>query len=118
MIRLEKKKSSRMILVYKVLFIFYFVTTMTKTALIASLAAELGVSKKLAAELVNAFIDTVIAGVKKHGEVRVQGFGTFKASKRKAREGVNPQNPKQKIKIPAMKVVTFKAGSDFKAAVK
>ena len=93
---------------------------MTKTALIASLAEELGVSKKLAAELVNAFIDTVMNGVKKEGEVRVriQGFGTFKASKRKAREGVNPQNPKQKIKIPAMKVVTFKAGSEFKAMVK
>lgn len=118
LIWLEKGNNSIMILVYKVLFISYFVTTMTKTALIASLAAELGVSKKLAAELVNAFIETVIAGVKKHGEVRVQGFGTFKASKRKAREGVNPQNPKQKIKIPAMKVVTFKAGSDFKAAVK
>ena len=85
---------------------------MTKTALIASLATELGVSKKLAAELVNAFIETVIT------EVRVQGFGTFKASKRKAREGVNPQDPSKKIKIPAMKVVTFKAGSDFKAAVK
>ena len=85
---------------------------MTKTALIASLAEELGVSKKLAAELVNAFIDTVMNGVKKEGEVRIQGFGTFKASKRKAREGVNPQNPSQKIKIPAMKVVTFKAGSE------
>ena len=72
---------------------------MTKTALIASLAEELGVSKKLAAELVNAFIDTVMNGVKKEGEVRIQGFGTFKASKRKAREGVNPQNPSQKIKI-------------------
>ena len=54
---------------------------MTKTALIASLAEELGVSKKLAAELVNAFIDTVMNGVKKEGEVRIQGFGTFKASK-------------------------------------
>ena len=41
---------------------------MTKTALIASLAEELGVSKKLAAELVNAFIETVIDGVKKEGE--------------------------------------------------
>ena len=90
---------------------------MTKTALIASLAEELGVSKKLAAELVNAFIDTVMNGVKE-GEVRIQGFGTFKASKRKAREGVNPQNPSQKIKIPAMKVVTFKAGSEFKGMVK
>ena len=68
--------------------------------------------------MVYTFIDTVIAGVKKEGEVRIQGFGTFKASKRKAREGVNPQNPSQKIKIPAMNVVTFKAGSDFKAAIK
>jgi len=91
---------------------------MTKTALIAALADELGVSKKLAGELVSSFIETVIAGVKKQGEVRLQGFGTFKASQRKARTGVNPQNPSQKIKIPAMKVVTFKAGSDFKNAVR
>ena len=91
---------------------------MTKTLLVASLAEELWVSKKLSAELVNSFVETVIAGVKKTGEVRIQGFGTFKASKRKAREGVNPQNPSQKIKIPAMRVVTFKAGSEFKKAVK
>ena len=91
---------------------------MTKTALIASLAEQLGVSKKLASELVNAFIETVIGGVKKTGEVRVQGFWNFRASKRKARKGVNPQNPSQTINIPAMKVVTFKAGSEFKGAVK
>jgi len=73
---------------------------MTKTELIATLAEELWVSKKLA------------------GEVRLTGFGTFKKSKRAARTWVNPQNPSQKIKIPAMNVVTFKAGSEFKAAVK
>ena len=91
---------------------------MTKTALIDSLAEELGVSKRMAGELVNCMIEAIMTGVKKEGEVRIQGFGTFKASKRKAREGVNPQNPSQKIKIPAMKVVTFKAGSEFKAMVK
>ena len=91
---------------------------MTKTALIESVAAELGVSKKLAGELVNNMISNIIKGVKKNGEVRIQGFGTFKSSKRKARTGVNPQNPSKKIKIPAMNVVTFKAGSEFKAAVK
>ena len=90
---------------------------MTKTALIASLAEDLGVSKKLAAELVNAFIDTVMNGVKKQGEVRIQGFGTFKASKRKAREGVNPQNPSQKIKFLEMKVFILKSLSEFKAFV-
>ena len=91
---------------------------MTKTALIESLAEELGVSKKLAAELVNAMIEKIEAGVKKEWEVRIQGFGTFKKSKRAARTGVNPQNPKEKIKIPAMNVVTFKAGSEFKWLVK
>ena len=91
---------------------------MTKTQLIEKLAAELGLSKKLTAEFVNTLTANVMKGVKKNGEVRIQGFGTFKASKRKARTGVNPQNPSQKIKIPAMNVVTFKAGSEFKAAVK
>ena len=91
---------------------------MTKTALIATLAEKLGVSKKLAGELVNSFAEAVIKWVKKDGEVRLTGFGTFKKSKRAARTWVNPQNPSQKIKIPAMNVVTFKAGSEFKAAVK
>ena len=91
---------------------------MTKTELIATLAEKLGVSKKLAGELVNSFVESVVKWVKKDGEVRLTGFGTFKKSKRAARTWVNPQNPSQKIKIPAMNVVTFKAGSEFKAAVK
>ncbi|MFZ5341024.1 MAG: HU family DNA-binding protein [Patescibacteria group bacterium] len=48
----------------------------------------------------------------------MQGFGTFKASKRDARMGVNPQNPSQKIKIPAMRLPSFKAGAEFKKAVR
>ena len=91
---------------------------MTKTALIEKLAEELGVSKRMAGDLVNTFIEVVMKGVKKDGEVRIQGFWTFKKSKRAARTGVNPQNPKEKIKIPAMNVVTFKAGSEFKGLVK
>ncbi|USN54269.1 MAG: HU family DNA-binding protein [Candidatus Peribacteria bacterium] len=91
---------------------------MTKTQLIAKLAEQLGVSKRMASDMVNSFIDAVVAGVKKNGEVRLQGFGTFKKSHRKARTGVNPRNPDQKIKIPAMDVPTFKAGTDFKKAVR
>ncbi len=89
---------------------------MTKTQLIDAIASKLGVSKKQAAAFVNAFIETVIKGVKKDGEVRIQGFGTFKVSKRSARDGVNPRTG-EKIKIPAMKLPTFKAGSEFKKAV-
>ncbi len=91
---------------------------MTKTELIQALATKLGVTKKLAGDFLNTFVDLVVAEVKKGGEVRLQGFGTFKKSHRAARTGVNPQNPSQKIKIPAMNVPTFKAGSEFKKAVR
>lgn len=91
---------------------------MNKTQLIALIAQKCGVSKRVAAEMVNCFVDAVVSGVKKGGEVRIQGFGTFKKSARKARTGVNPRKPSEKIKIPAMNVPTFKAGSDFKKAVR
>lgn len=60
---------------------------------------------------------SIIETVKKGGEVRIQGFGTFKANKRAARTGVNPRTGAP-LKIAAMKVASFKAGSDFKKAVK
>lgn len=91
---------------------------MTKTQLIAHLATKLTVSKKLAGDMLNTLVDGIIADVKKGNQVSIQGFGTFKPSKRKARTGVNPQKPTEKIKIPAMTVPTFKAGSDFKKAVR
>lgn len=91
---------------------------MTKTQLIAHLADKLGVSKRLAWDFINEFVAAVIGGVMKSGEVRIQGFGTFKKSHRKARTGVNPRNPVEKIKIPAMDVPTFKAGSDFKKTLR
>jgi len=90
---------------------------MTKTELIARIAELMNVSKKQAAQFVSTFSNVVIEGVKKDGEVRIQGFGTFKLSKRSARTGVNPQDPTKKIQIPARNVPTFKAGSDFKKAV-
>lgn len=96
----------------------FLILTMSKTQLIAHLAAKLGVSKRVAGEMINTFVDAVVTSVKKGDEVRIQGFGTFKKSARKARTGVNPRKPSEKIKIPAMNVPTFKAGSDFKKAVR
>ena len=49
-------------------------------------------------------------------DVAISGFGSFKVSKRAAREGRNPQT-NEKIKIPARKAVTFKAGSALKDIV-
>jgi len=55
--------------------------------------------------------------LKKSGKLVLVGFGTFSVAKRKAREGRNPQTGKT-IKIPAKKVVKFKAGKALADKVK
>lgn len=89
---------------------------MSKTALIAQLANQLNVSKNMAKQLVDGFLDTIASSLAKGKEVRIQGFGTFKVSERAARNGVNPRTGAA-LKIPAMKVATFKAGKELKAQV-
>lgn len=90
---------------------------MTKTQLIADIASAMDVSKRKASDFVNTFIDTVIKGVKKDWEVRIQWFWTFKVSHRSARNWVNPRT-QEKIKIPAMKLPSFKVWAEFKKAIK
>jgi DNA-binding protein HU-beta len=50
--------------------------------------------------------------------VAFTGFGKFQTQQRKARTGVNPRNPSQKVEIPASRVPKFSAGSALKSAVK
>lgn len=91
---------------------------MNKNDLAESLASHTGMSKSEAEKFVNAFVDVVTGELKGGGEVSITGFGTFSVSQRAARTGVNPQNPSQKIQIPATKVPKFKAGKGLKDAVK
>lgn len=91
---------------------------MTKGDLINAVAAGAGVTKKAAGDAVQAAIDAITKELKKGKSVTVTGFGTFRVSKRAARTGVNPRNPKEKIKIPAMNLPTFKAGKALKHAVR
>lgn len=90
---------------------------MTKLKLIETLSENLGTSKKLTKELVDTVFETIIDIVKKEGKLKIQGFGTFKISKRKARVGINPRDPERTISIPAVNVVTFKAGKTTKREV-
>ena len=80
---------------------------MNKGQLIAEVAKKAGLSKKDAANAVNATIETIKKNVKKG--VTLIGFGTFKVVRRKARIGRNPQTG-EKIKIKAKNVVKFKPG--------
>ena len=91
---------------------------MTKQDLVNAAAAKAGVTKKAASEVLEAILESITKSLKKGENVTVTGFGTFRVSKRAARTGVNPRNPNQKIKIPAMKLPAFKAGKSLKDAVR
>jgi DNA-binding protein HU-beta len=90
---------------------------MTKAELIGVMADEAGISQAAAAKALDAYITTVTKELKKAGRLGLVGFGTFSVVKRKAREGRNPQTGKA-IKIPAKKVVKFKAGKTLADKVK
>lgn len=82
---------------------------MNKTELIAAVAEKAGLTKIDARKAVDAVIDTTKEVLKKDDKLTLIGFGTFSVVKRDARKGINPRT-KKAIKIPAKKLVKFKAG--------
>jgi DNA-binding protein HU-beta len=91
---------------------------MNKAELSQALAEKINVSKREAEDMINTLLDLVTSTLKGGGEVVLTGFGAFSVKMRAARTGVNPQNPTQKIQIPAVKVPKFKAGKALKDALK
>ena len=71
-----------------------------------------------AGKAVDAVLETITDALKKRDSINFTGFGKFATSDRKARMGVNPRNPGQKVHIPAATVPKFTAGSALKQAVR
>ena len=91
---------------------------MNKADLAQALAAKLNISKREGEDMINAFVELITSTLKGGDEVVLTGFGAFSVKQRAARTGVKPQNPNQKIQIPAGKVPKFKAGKALKDALK
>ena len=91
---------------------------MNKMELIEALAAKAGVAKSEAEKVLNCLVELVTEKLKVDEDVTITGFGSFSISHRKERQGVNPQNPSQKITIPAMDVPKFTAGKTLKDTIK
>lgn len=85
---------------------------MNKEQLVNKLAADNKITKALAKNVLDSFIDTVKKAVKKGDKVALVGFGTFSMGKRSARTGRNPLTG-ETIKIAAKKTAKFKAGKEF-----
>ena len=91
---------------------------MTKQEFVDAVAQRSGLSRREAGQAVDAVLDTITDTLKKRDSINFTGFGKFATSERKARMGVNPRNPGQKVHIPAATVPKFTAGSGLKQAVR
>lgn len=90
---------------------------MNKSELTAKMAEKSNLSKADAGRALTAFLESVSEALAEGDRVQLVGFGTFDVRQRKAREGRNPRNPEETIKIPASKAPVFKAGKNLKDAV-
>ncbi len=88
-----------------------------KDTLVHGIVEKTDLSKKDVEMVIESMVDAITRELKNGNKVTLTGFGTFKVSNRKAREGINPQT-KEKIHIPAMSVPKFTAGKTLKEAVK
>ena len=89
---------------------------MNKADLIDAMAADAGITKAAAKKALESFLGNVEKSLKKGHRVSLVGFGSWSVSERAARDGRNPQTG-QTIKIPAKKVVKFRAGAELSNAV-
>ncbi len=89
---------------------------MTKQDLVDKVAG-IGLTKKQAAQAIDAVVDGITAALKKGDRVQLIGFGSFSVRKRAARIGRNPRTGAE-LKLPARKIPVFKPGEALKKVVK
>ncbi len=89
---------------------------MSKKDLIDAVAKECEITKDKATAALETVLAHIKAAMKNGEEVRIPDFGTFKVTKRKAREGRNPATGAT-IKIPASKVPKFTPSKGLKELV-
>jgi DNA-binding protein HU-beta len=85
---------------------------------VAEVSRRCGLTRHDADRALQAVLDTITDTLKSGDDVNFTGFGKFTTQERKARTGVNPRNPTEKVEIPAARVPKFAAGSTLKTAVK
>lgn len=82
-------------------------------------AEEHGITltKKDTNELLDVIFEEAAKVIQDDERFSFPDFGTFKLKYRKEREGVNPQNPDERITIPASYTVKFKPAPKMKERI-
>ena len=91
-------------------------TPTKKPEILAYVADKAGVTKVQADKVIEALLCLAFSATKKEGSFTIPGLGKLSVTDKKARVGLNPKT-KEKIKIPAKKVVKMKLAKGAKDAV-
>ena len=89
---------------------------LTKAEMADQLFEEMGLNKREAKEIVEAFFEEIRLSLESNEQVKISGFGNFDLRDKRSRPGRNPKTG-QDIPISARRVVTFKPGQKLKARV-
>src|SRR5690625_3631666 len=90
--------------------------TLTKAELAELLFQHVGLNKREAKDIVDAFFEEIRETLARGDEVKLSGFGNFQVRDKPARPGRNPKTG-EVIPIAARRVVTFHASQKLRAAV-
>ncbi|BDY05469.1 MULTISPECIES: integration host factor subunit alpha [Ferrimonas] len=89
---------------------------LTKADMAEHLTETLGIHKKDAKDLVEAYFEEIRLALELGEQVKLSGFGNFELRDKNQRPGRNPKTGED-IPISARRVVTFRPGQKLKARV-
>ncbi|MCG3133541.1 MAG: Integration host factor subunit beta [Planctomycetes bacterium] len=83
--------------------------TITKKELVARIAEHTGQTKVIARDVIQKFLDEIIAELAKGNRLEFREFGVFELKQRPPRRAQNPRTL-EKVDVPAKRIVKFKVG--------
>lgn len=90
--------------------------TITKIELSEAIFDHVGLNKREAKEMIDAFFENIAYHLERGADVKISGFGNFQLRNKTARPGRNPKTGEE-IAISARRVVTFHASQKLKDAI-
>lgn len=89
---------------------------LTKAHMAELLYEQIGLNKREAKDMVDAFFDVMVDALVQGEEVKISGFGNFQVRTKSARPGRNPRTG-EPVPIEARRVVTFHASPKLRELV-